>query len=79
MHDGQAQLLPLHTPDVQSLPLTQAESGAQALHSLPPQSVSVSTPLWTPSLQLGAAQEPSTHNEELQSAAAPQVLATPQG
>jgi hypothetical protein len=44
----------VHTSLAQSLPLTQPWPGPHRAHVLPPQSVPVSLPFFTPSVQLGA-------------------------
>jgi hypothetical protein len=51
-----AQMLCVHTPDVQSPAAIQAWPVAHFGQLVPPQSTPVSAPLTTPSLQLGAKQ-----------------------
>ena len=51
---------PVHTPQVQSAGTAQPSPGSHG-EQLPPQSMSVSLPLATPSLQFGAWQMPPVH------------------
>jgi hypothetical protein len=57
----------VQTPVLQSLPAPQARPGAQSGHVGPPQSVSVSAPFLTPSVQLEAWQTPLAQTPVVQS------------
>ncbi len=60
VHDAASQTLPRHTPEPQSRGRRQPSPGGQAKQSGPPQSVPVSWPLITPSLQCSPASDPAS-------------------
>ena len=60
---------PVHTPLTQSPAAAQVLPAVHLLHVAPPQSMSVSLPFFTPSLQVGAWQVPPEQTPLVQSAA----------
>ncbi len=57
----------MHTPETQSPAETHAFPFAQGAHDVPPQSVSVSAPFFTPSEQPGAEHSSPAHTADAQS------------
>jgi hypothetical protein len=75
------QLPPVHTALAQSGPMTQLLPGAHAAHCEPPQSTSVSSPSFTPSVQLagGAVHTPPLQSPLWQSVPIVHVAPSPHG
>jgi hypothetical protein len=79
VHEGSAQLSPVHTPSTQSFPVLQPSPWVQFAVQLPPQSTSVSVPFMMLSVQLLAAHVlPPGQLLLWQSLAAPQSSPVPQ-